>query len=102
MTAVGNPRFAVPTFRPERKRKKKDEKNAMEHVAVSDEGGGVSSHLEGLDVGGDELTLIVQHLLEVRHVPARVCGIPMSLDPVCAKHRQDARRGKKWDTSSNR
>ena len=46
-------------------------------------GQGVSSHLEGLDVGGGELALIVQHLLEVWHVPAGVRGIPtcMLLDP---------------------
>lgn len=39
-------------------------------------GGGGPHHLEGFDVVGDQLALIVQHLLEMRHVPTRVGGVP--------------------------
>lgn len=41
---------------------------------------GFPHHLEGFHVGGDKLALIVQHLLEMRHVPTWVGRVPAFYD----------------------
>lgn len=45
--------------------------------------GAVCTRLESLNVRGDELALVVEHLLEVRHVPTRVRRVPVRI--VCKK-----------------